>query len=172
MRALIPLAAIIALAFAQSAAAATVTLSPVSFSPEFQETLQEDLGVHEGEYLQREVVREVSEALTHAGAQIGPGGQMTIDVAIIDADPNKPTMQQLGDRPGLDWGQSFSIGGAELHGIIRDASGNVLAEIDHFYRTPSIDYVIDRASGQWSDANRTIERFAEKVADAYAANAR
>lgn len=170
MRALVPLAALAAFAFAQSAAAATVTLSPVTLSEDFQTTLQEDYGEREGIYLQKEVTESVSRALTRAGAQLAPGGDLVLDVAIIDAKPNHPTLQQLSDTPSLDMMRSISIGGAELRGVLRRSSGEVLAEIDHEYNSPTLDYV--HSAGQWHDAYRAINGFAREVAEAYAANAR
>ncbi len=170
MRMLTVAAALAALAFAQSASAAIVTVAPVSFSPEFQTALDEDLGAREGGYLQRRVEAVVSRALERAGAQIGPGGQLSVEIAIIDADPNRPTMQQAVERPGLDTIRSFSVGGAELHAVIRGAGGQALAEVSHRYYSPSLDYVFTPAD-QWSDANRAINTFARKVADEYRARA-
>jgi hypothetical protein len=171
MRALIPLAALAALAFAQSAAAATVTIAPVGLSPEFQTTLQDDLGEREGAYLQANVAEAVGNALTRRGAEIGTGGDYTLEITIVDARPNRPTMQQLRDEPGLDWSRSFSTGGAELRGVLRGAGGQVVVEVQHDYFTPSLEHVFAPA-GSWSDAHRAIRAFANKVADAYAANAR
>lgn len=169
MRAIIPLAALLALAFAQTASATTVTVGPVAFSPEFQEELNEELGEREGLYLQNELSQHVAEALAGAGAQLGPGGQIFIDLTIIDANPNKPTMQQLVNQPSLDYGRSISLGGADLRAVIRRASGEVIAEVEYDYETPTLN---DAYVGltTWADANRAIRRFARRVADAYAAS--
>ena len=166
MRVLTPLAAFAALAFAQSAAAATVTVAPVAFSSEFQTALTDDLGPREGVYLQERVEIAVARALERAGAQIGPGGDITVETSIIDADPNRPTLEQTAARPGLDSIRSFSIGGAELHAVIRDSSGQTIAEVTHRYYSPSLSYVF-QPTGQWADAQRAISGFAAKVAAAY-----
>lgn len=170
MRALTALAALAALAFAQSAAAATITLAPVTLSPEFQTKLEDDYGVREGEYLVREVSQSVSRALARAGADVNGNGDLVLEISIIDAKPNRPTFQQLSDRPGLDSVRSISLGGAELHGVLRSASGAIVAEVDHEYHSPSLEYMF--AAGQWTDANRAIDGFAREVAEAYTANAR
>ena len=170
MRILFSLAALTALAMAQSAAAATVTLAPIGFAPEFQTVLEEELGVREGARLQQRIADRVDAALASVGGEIAPGGDMTLEVTIIDAAPNRPTMQQLRDEPGLDWGRSISTGGASLRGVLRGAGGQVLAEIEHSYHTPSLQYVF-APPGPWTDADRAIRRFADKVADAYLANA-
>jgi hypothetical protein len=117
-----------ALAFAQSAAA--VTLAPVSFSPEFETELNEDIGVREGEYLSREVQSAIGAALARRGVALGANGG-AIEVVIVDADPNRPTMQQLANEPALDYMRSISIGGAELRAVLRGANGEVLSEVRH-----------------------------------------
>ncbi|MDX2276837.1 MAG: hypothetical protein NW206_15410 [Hyphomonadaceae bacterium] len=170
MRVLAPIVALAALSFAGVASAATVTIAPITFDSEFQTELNETIGETEAGYLRERVERAVTRALERAGAQVGPGGDATIEVVIVDADPNRPTFQELSDQPSLDYGRSISIGGAELRGVLRGADGGVIAEVTHDYYTPSLDYVM--AAGTWTDAERAIRGFAEKLADAYAANAR
>lgn len=153
--------------FSAPALAAPVTLSPVSFSPEFQATLEDDLGPREGEVLQAAVTQAVSAALTRRGASVGQGAGLTVEVSIIDADPNRPTMAQLSEQPGLDGGRSISIGGAELHAVIRGADGTVISEVTHRRYNHSLEDVFGATT--WSEARRSIRRFAEKVADAYVA---
>lgn len=156
-----------ALAFAQSAAAVTVT--PVSFSPEFESELNEVYGVREGEVLREHVDDAIAAALARRGVAVGAGGG-TIDVMIVSADPNRPTFQQLADEPGLDV-RSVSIGGAELRGVIRSANGDVLAEVEHRnYNVSLSDFHGFPPSYTWSEARRAIHRFANKVADAYVAH--
>lgn len=157
-----------ALAFAQSATA--VTLAPVSFSPEFETELNEDIGTREGEYLRADVEDAVRGALARHGASIGSGGP-TIEIVIVDADPNRPTMQQLADRPGLDPMRSVSIGGAELHAVLRGPDGQVITEIEHrHYNSSLAEFHGFPPAAPWSEARRSIRRFAEKVADAYVAH--
>lgn len=158
-----------ALAFAQGAAA--VTVSPVSFSTEFETALNDDYGVREGEVLRQDVERAVAAALARRGVSIdGAGG--AIEIVIVSADPNRPTMQQLNDRPGLDYLRSVSIGGAELHAVIRGANGEVLTEVNHRNYNQSLDEFNGMPpASTWSEARRAIRRFANKVADAYVAHA-
>jgi hypothetical protein len=154
-----------ALAFAQSASA--VTLSQISFSPEFQIELDEELGAREGEYLRSAVTEAVSNALTRRGASIGTGADITIEISIIDADPNRPTMQQTQGRPGLDPLRSVSTGGAELRAVLRNASGQVVGEVDHRRYDETLSDVFVPPT-TWTSAQRSIRQFAGKVADAYA----
>ena len=166
MRWLVPLTAMAALAFAQSAAAAPVSVGSVSFSPEMQTTLERRLGDREGPMLQDDVSRALTRALRRAGAEVGPGAGVTVETTIVDADPNLPTMKELSDMPGLSMIDSMSIGGAELHAVIRGADGRTLAEVNHRrYSMSLLD--IDFPTTQWHDAQRAIRQFAEKVADAY-----
>jgi hypothetical protein len=165
------LGGIAALAFAQAAYAAPVTLAPISFSPEFQTELNEELGVREGDFLRRTVTRAVEQALAARGATLSEGAPVTVEISIVDADPNRPTMQQLADTPGLDAFASISIGGAELHAVLRGADGQVLSEVTHRRYNHSLDDALP-PTATWSEARRAIRQFADKVADAYVANAR
>jgi len=164
------LAGLVTLAFSNAAFAASVNIAPVSYSPEFQTALTEDLGVREGEYLSRTVNEAVSTALTERGATLG-GGDLTIEISIIDADPNRPTMQQLSNEPGLDPIRSISIGGAELRAVLRNANGEVVGEVTHRRYNHSLGDVVG-PSNTWTEANRAIRQFARKVADAYSENTR
>lgn len=161
------IAALATLAIGGTAVAAPVT--SVTFSPEFQTELTEDFGVREGEYLQESIEKSIRDALTRAG--VSDAAALSIDVTVVSADPTRPTFQQLGDTPGLDYFGSVSVGGAELTAVIRGANGQVLGNVDHRYYAHSLTE-ISYASGTWSDARRSIRRFATKVADAYVANAR
>jgi hypothetical protein len=144
-------------------------LAPVSFSPEFQASLEDNLGVREGEELREAVTDAVNRALARRGAVAAQGAPLTIEISIVDADPNRPTMQQLAARPGLDYGRSLSIGGAELHAVLRGADGGVISEVSHRRYNYDINEVANFSPTTWSEARRAIRRFAERVADAYMA---
>ncbi|MGQ0533996.1 MAG: hypothetical protein ACT4OF_15085 [Caulobacteraceae bacterium] len=152
------LAAAAMLAIATPAFAQTM---PVSFSPEFQESLEENLGAREGEILRAAVVRAIDRELALRGVSNAEG----IDVTIVDAEPNRPTLQQMSERPGLDF-SSISIGGAELRATL--PSGEV---VTHRRYNQSLADVVGVAS-TWSEARRAIRQFAVKVADAYIASPR
>lgn len=157
-------------AHAPQAYAQPVSVAPVSYSPEFQTALEEDLGQREGAYLSATVTRALSSALAHHGASVGEGGQVVIEATIVDADPNRPTFEQLGKTPGLDAIRSISLGGAELHAVLRTPDGRTLAEVDHRRYDYSLDDVFGATT--WTTAHRAIRQFANKVADAYVAQAR
>jgi hypothetical protein len=165
MRIIFALAGIAALAFTQAAAAAPV-IGPVSFSPEFEAQLDDEFGAREGVVLQQ----FVSEAVGGALARHGVNDNVTVEVAIIDADPNRPTMQQLSDNPDLDAIRSISTGGAELHAVLRNADGQIVGEVTHRRYDMTLEDVF--AATTWGSARQAIRQFAEKVADTYVANAR
>lgn len=170
MRLVAIIAGAAALAFAHTAAAAPVTLAPVSFSPEFQEKLDDDLGAREGEYLRQAITEQVAAALADQGATLNSGAPVVIEVSIVDADPNRPTIEQLSHRPGLDMIRSISVGGAELRAVLRQ-NGTVIAEVDHRRYNHGLQD-LTFATSTWSEARRSIRQFAIKVADAYVAHAR
>lgn len=157
------LAGAAALALATPAAAQS---TPVSFSPEFQTALEEDYGVREGEVLRTAVTDAISRELARRGVS---SSDVSIEVTIVDAEPNRPTMQQLFDRPSLDF-QSVSIGGAELRALVRGANGATTEVTHRRYNHNLAD--LSGAATTWTEARRAIRQFAVKVADAYVATGR
>jgi hypothetical protein len=168
MRTPFVIAAFAALAFAQTAAAAPISLAPVTLSAELQEDLEERLGTREGIYLQREVTDAVAEALGSAGAEIVNSAPVTIEIEIVDADPNRPTFDQLGKPPYISYFGSISIGGAELRAMLRGQDGAVLSEVTHRRYDTHLDQ-FSYGAATWSGARRSIRQFAAKVATAYRA---
>lgn len=143
------------------AAPAWAQATPVSFSPEFQTALEDDYGLREGEHLRESVIAAVNAEFERRG--VSSAG--AVDITIVDAEPNRPTMQQLIERPGLD-ARSISIGGAELRAIL--PSGEV---VTHRRYNHSLADIAGPAA-TWTEADRAIRQFAVKVADAYIASPR
>jgi hypothetical protein len=158
---------IVAAALSLSGVASAQTIQPVSYAPDFQTALEDDYGVREGAYLQETLTRYVSEALEQRGLS---GRDVSIELSIIDAKPNRPTMEQTADRPGLDPIRSISVGGAELRGVVRNASGGEIATVEHQYSSHDL-YMASFSGATWGDARRAMRRFAVKVADAVALHA-
>jgi len=148
-------AAIGALAILPTAAATEVA---VTYSDDFAEELADNYGEREGETLTEEIIEDLDRAFDKAG--VSPA---RVDVVIVDAKPNRPTFQQLSDRPGLDAIRSISIGGMELTGTAYDDAGNVIATHEYGWFENDIRDVI--AAATWSDANRASRRFAKKFAE-------
>jgi hypothetical protein len=150
---LIPLTAV-ALLLAPAALAAEIN---VTVSEDFQEKLEDDYGTREGDFLAKEVKEDLTRALDKAGVDTA-----RIDVTILDAKPSKPTFKQLGDKPGLDYGLSKSLGGMKLSAIAYDAEGEKTGEYEYSWYEHDL-----RVSGisTWYDASRASRRFARNFVD-------
>jgi hypothetical protein len=133
---LAPLAAALAVS---GAAAAQPSAVVVTVSPDFAQTAQE-LG-------ERDVQQQVS---------------ARVELVITDLKPNRPTMQQLSDKPGLDSMRSLSIGGAAVEGSVTMASGEV-QPVKFDYYTPTLADA--RGSTTWTDAQRAYDRLARNLAE-------
>ncbi|MDY6925149.1 MAG: hypothetical protein SWI22_14465 [Pseudomonadota bacterium] len=152
---LAPLGAILAtLAGPAMADPASVT---VTLGPDLQEKVEE-LGERD--------VRQQSDRLAEIVRQ-GVGDSVRLDGARIelvltDLKPNRPTFEQMADRPGLDPFRSISIGGAAIEGVITTADGEVLpVKYDWF----SHNLADVRGYGTWQDAERAYRRLADHLAE-------
>lgn len=167
MRALFALVGFAA-AFVSTAVAAPVTIAPVSLSAEYQTKVEEEIGARDSEELRAFITRTVSRALSQRGAELGAEAPVTVEITIVDADPNRPTLMELHQTPGLSMYWSVSTGGAELSATLRGADGRVLGEVNHRYFSNSLADLLGEPD-TWTDARRATYRFARKVADAYTA---
>ena len=140
---------------------ASATEIKVAMSDDFQEKLEDDYGVREAEHLIDEIREDLERELDKAG--VSPA---RIEVTLNDARPNRPTIGQLGDRPGLDPLRSISIGGADLSAIAYDADGNEIASLQYDWYENNIRDVLGSAT--WGDANRAFSRFARKFSNTLA----
>ena len=148
-------AAIGALAILPAAAATEVA---VTYSDDFAEELADNYGEREGAALTEDIIEDIDRAFAKAG--VDPA---RVDITIIDAKPNRPTFEQLADRPGLDPIRSISLGGMKLSGTAYDADGNVIATEEYGWFENNLQDVL--GSGVWSDANRASRKFAKKLAN-------
>ena len=140
-----PLAATLAAAAIAQAQAPAVN---VVIGPDLQREV-EKLGDREvGEQAAR-LQTEVEQAL----AQRYPGA--SAQLVLTDLKPNRPTMQQMRDTPGLDPIRSISIGGAAVEGTIVTADGES-RPVKFSYFSPSIRDVY--GYGVWHDADRAFDR--------------
>ena len=94
------------------------------------------------------------------GVAVDPNATTTVRLVITDADPNRPTFEQLGRDVSLSY-QSFGVGGAEFEGEILSGDA-VVAEFSYGWKETDIRDA--QYGGTWSDANRAIDRFAKKTA--------
>lgn len=152
-------------------AIAMIAAAPVAFAGEtriaFSEAMTEDLaktyGEREADTLKRDLQRALDRAMARKGVSLGA---MTVEATIVDAKPNKPTLRQLSDKPGLDYFQSISLGGADLKARILDADGKLVREVRYSWYEHDIRLVV--GSSTWTDAHRAMRRFATEVVEALA----
>lgn len=149
----IMLAAIAALVAAPLAAADGIF---ITYSPDFEKKVQEDLGERDVAHLADYLQERLEKALDDKGL-----GDHSVEVIIRDAKPSKPTMTQLSDRPSLDYGQSFSLGGASFTGRILSPAGEVVAETE--YKWFEYDIRFAQAGTTWTDARRAARSFARRL---------
>lgn len=145
-------------------AASAVEVS-VSYSDDFAEKLSEEYGEREGTYLSKEVRDDLISALAIAGVKTSVD---RVDVIIIDAQPNHPTMEQARQKPGLDMLRSRSLGGMKLQATAFDADGNILGAKEYGWFENDIRDVF--GAGTWTDAKRASNRFSRKFAKEIAGN--
>ena len=143
-----------ALALSQTSSATEIV---INLSEAFSEDLTETYGTREADVLRYEITKDIDGALTKAGAD-----PARIEITIVNAKPNRPTLEQARQTPGLDMFRSVSLGGMKLTGTAFDADGNVLAE--EAYKWFETDIRQASPAGTWTDAKRASDRFARRLA--------
>ena len=149
---LVPFAAAAALAAAAQAqpAGVAVTLDP-TFEREAQKIGMRDVQA-QMDRLGAVVERALADDADLAGARI--------ELVLTDLRPNRPTFEQIRDRPGLDPIRSISTGGAAIEGRIIHADGRV-TPVRYERFSNSLDDVV--GVGVWFDAERAYERLAANL---------
>jgi hypothetical protein len=152
--------------FAPLAAALAVSAAPAMAEPaavtvtlggDLQDKV-DDLGEREV----REQADRLAEVVQRALARDGALDGARIDLVLTDLRPNRPTFQQLIDRPGLDGHRSLSIGGAAIEGQVTMADGRTVP-VQYDWFSHSLADV--RGFSTWQDADRAYRRLAVNLAD-------
>ncbi|WP_339747959.1 hypothetical protein [uncultured Maricaulis sp.] len=151
------LAALTALSLTAGAALAAepVTIAPIQIGAELADKA-DDIGEREFDRL-RQILRGDLER--ELAGHLGENGS-TLYVTILDATPNRPTLEQLSATPGLSM-ESISIGGASIEAELVSASGEKLQNFSYSWQSYNIVNVV--GSGTWTDARRAFNRFAGDV---------
>lgn len=179
MKALYSLAAALALG--------GITLPAQAFDAEFEATPPQAIALGEisigpalaakaDEYGERELeqlVERLRSRLEQELARIGrladpEGGAAVLDAVIEDATPNRPTMQQQAAVTRSLDPRSVFVGGAKVSATLRDAGGAPLGRFGYSWQTTP-DIRQSEFATTWTDAYRTLDRFATRLADAIAA---
>jgi len=152
---LLAAAALLAAATQASQPQTTVELSPAAAAH------MPDYGESEQATLESAITTAVSRAMRSVPLAAG----LTIHVTLKDVAPSRPTRAQLLANPSWDPVHTHFLGGAELAGEVRDASGHVLTTVSHRYFPPTLR-LGSPAFDPWADARLAIDQFAHKVAAA------
>lgn len=151
--------------FAPLAAALAVAGGAIAQPTAINVTLGPDLQRKADELGQREVQEQVdrlTEVVSRVLASDADLHGATLDLVLTDLKPNRPTMEQMVQRPGLDGIRSVSIGGAAVEGQITLADGSV-RPVRYDWYTNSIADV--RGFTTWHDADRAYRRLARNLAE-------
>ena len=152
---LAPLGAVLAVA-AGPAMADPASIN-VTLGPDLQEKA-EDLG-------EREVNRQadrLAEVVRRALARDNTLDGARIDLVLTDLRPNRPTIEHMAQRPGLDAHRSLSTGGAAIEGTITTADGQVLPVSYDWYSNNLMEV---RGFSTWQDAERAYQRLAGRLTE-------
>lgn len=117
----------------------------------------EDLGPREVQQQADRLIEVLNDALASNAALNGA----RIDLVLTDLKPNRPTFQQMQDRPGLDPMRSISIGGAAIEGQITLADGTVQPVRYRWFSTTLAEV---RGFATWQDADRAYRRLGVNLA--------
>lgn len=157
---LAPLAATVAIAgvaFAQPASQPAV--GPADISVTIGGDLLDEvekLGARDVQLQADALARVVRRELDRSGAL--PGAQVRL--VLTDLKPNRPTYQQVSDRPGLSMFHSISIGGAAIEGEVVTADGQTLPVSYSRYSHSILDV---QGAGTWQDAGRAFSTLASNL---------
>lgn len=151
---LAPLGAVLAVA-AGPAMADPASIN-VTLGPDLQDKV-EDLGERDVRAQADRLAEVVRRTLARSGGLDGA----RIDLVLTDLRPNRPTFEQMGHRPGLDYHRSISIGGAAIEGSITTADGEVLPVRYDWYSNSLAEV---RGFSTWQDADRAYQRLASNLA--------
>ena len=154
---ILALAATVAVMSASAALAAPASVQ-VNISPALQDKAVKKYGVREVNELADSLRKSVERELARTGAY--EGGK--VDITLVDAVPNRPTFQQMSDRPGLSF-LSFGIGGARIEGQATSANGTVTPVAYKWYES---DIRWAQYNATWTDAYTTFQRFAHTLSRA------
>ena len=117
-----------------------------------------ELGARDLDDLRGDLRRAIERELDSDKAVTTAGGKL--DLTIVDAKPNRPTVEQMMRTPGLSY-QSFGVGGAEISGTYTAPSAAPQALTYKWYET---DIREAWWRGTWGDAQRAFDTFARRFA--------
>ncbi|WP_304176950.1 hypothetical protein [Phenylobacterium aquaticum] len=145
----------IAAASASTALAAPAAIQ-VRISPALQVEATKTYGPREVQWLADDLKRLVGQRLDATGVLDGA----QVELTLVDAKPNRPTMQQMRDKPGLSY-LSHGVGGARIEGKATSVDGTVTPISYQWYET---DIRNSWYQSTWGDAETAFQRLASRLA--------
>ena len=157
MRHALSLAALVLAGVAMAGAASAAPTVDVAIGQGLQKKAHV-YGERELTYLSNDLAQSIQSMAKRKGDPSLDGARFNLVIA--DAQPNRPTFQQLGDTVGLSM-RSISIGGASIEGSVTYPDGRVLPVKYSWY---DHDITEARGSNTWTAAERAFDLLANKVA--------
>ncbi len=153
------------LAFIAPLALAAILAAPaLAQAPQVTVTVGGDLTEEVDDIGTRDVDHQIERLRTVVERRLARSGALEgaqINLVLTDLRPNRPTLQQVSDKPGLSMTDSISIGGAAIEGEVITADGQRLPVRYERFST-SIAEV--RGYSTWQDADRAYYRLASNLA--------
>lgn len=152
------------LAFIVPFAVAATAAGVAAAQPSVTVTLGEDLQKESRELGAREVQQQVDQLTRIVSRAIAEDADLAgarVELVLTELKPNRPTFQQVADRPGIDPMRSISIGGAAIEGQIIMADGRVQPVRYRWFSNNLSDV---RGFAVWQDADRAYRRLGSNIA--------
>lgn len=133
---------------------------PTLSAPTVTVTIGGDLVDEAHKLGQREVDEQVDGLVRSVERELAGNGALSgarINLVLTDLKPNRPTFQQVTDKPGLSMFDSISIGGAAIEGEVITADGERLPVRYSRYSSSLADVF---GYSTWMDATRAFDSFA------------
>ena len=129
----------------------------------------DEYGERDLEQLVARMRGELERELARIGRLADPeAAGAVLNVVIEDATPNRPTMRQQAAVTGSLDPRSLFVGGAKVSATLLDAGGATVGRFAYAWQTTP-DIRQSEFATTWTDARRTLDRFAARLADAIAA---
>lgn len=146
-----------------AAASAEPAAQPRLAAPEVTVAMGGDLVKNAEGLGQRDVDRQLAELVETVQRELARSGALAgsqVNLVVTDLKPNRPTMQQTIDRPGLSMFDSISIGGATIEGEVVTSDGERLP-VRYSRYSNNIAEVF--GFNTWEEADRAFDRLASNL---------
>ena len=121
---------------------------------------KERWGPQDVAYLEKDLRKRVVQRL-QAKQLMTDGKGARLELTIVDVTPNRPTLQAMTKRQGLDF-RSFGLGGAEIAAHLISADGKDLGQMQYRWYEPQLHEFSDSKT-IWFDARRAFGKFARRL---------